>query len=161
MISRNQIRFAFGLALASGFSALTHELLWTRRLIDLLGASAESTSRVFGFFFLGLAVGSTVAARLINRVKRPWRAVGLAEMGVAVFALPMLLLPEWSDWIWPAIGMEGLVRWPGALVKTIVSAIVILPPAACMGLVLPFMSHGLLRWTQRLETEPASGWRGS
>ena len=153
MIGRNQMRFAFGLALASGFSALTHELLWTRRLIDLLGASVESTSRVFGFFFLGLAVGSTVAARLINRVKRPWRAVGLAEMGVAVFALPMLLLPEWSDWIWPAIGMEGLARWPGALVKTIVSAIVILPPAACMGLVLPFMSHGLLRWTQRLETD--------
>ena len=153
MIGRNQMRFAFGLALASGFSALTHELLWTRRLIDLLGASVESTSRVFGFFFLGLAVGSTVAARLINRVQRPWRAVGLAEMGVAVFALPMLLLPEWSDWIWPAIGMEGLARWPGALVKTIVSAIVILPPAACMGLVLPFMSHGLLRWTQRLETD--------
>jgi spermidine synthase len=153
MIGRNKVRFAFGLALASGFAALTHELLWTRRLIDLLGASTQSTSRVFGFFFLGLALGSAVAAKLIYRVERPWRAVALAEMGVAVFALPMLLLPEWSDWIWPALGMEHLVQWPGAMVKTIVSAIVILPPAACMGLVLPFLCHGLLRRTHHLETD--------
>ena len=152
-IGCNKIRFAFGLALVSGFSALTHELLWTRRLIDLLGASTESSSRVFGFFFLGLALGSAVAASSINRVKRPWRAVALAEMGIAVFALPMLLLPEWSDWIWPALGMERLVQWPGTVVKTIVSAIIILPPAVCMGLVLPFLSHGLLRWTHRLETD--------
>lgn len=150
---RNKIRFAFGLALASGFAALTHELLWTRRLIDLLGASTESSSRVFGFFFLGLALGSAIAARWITRVQRPWRAVALAEIGVAVFALPMLLLPEWSDWIWPALGMERLVQWPGVMVKTIISAIIILPPAVCMGLVLPFLSHGLLRWTHRLETD--------
>jgi spermidine synthase len=141
------------LALASGFCALTHELLWTRRLIDLLGASTESSSRVFGFFFLGLALGSAAAARLINRVERPWRAVALAEIGIAVFALPMLFLPQWSGWIWPALGMERLVQWPGILTKTIISAVVILPPAVCMGLVLPFLSHGVLRWTHRLETD--------
>src|ERR1041385_3911973 len=107
----NKIRFAYGLALVSGFAALTHELLWTRRLIDLLGASTQATSRVFGFFFLGLALGSAIAARMIHRVKRPWRAVALAELGVALFAIPMLLLPEWSDWIWPALGMERLAQW--------------------------------------------------
>jgi spermidine synthase len=153
MNGSHKIRFAFGLALVSGFAALTHELLWTRRLIDLLGASTQASSRVFGFFFLGLALGSAIAARIIHRVKRPWRAVAMAELGVALFAIPMLLLPEWSDWIWPALGMERLVQWQGAFVKTIVSAIVILPPAICMGLVLPFLSHGLLRWTRRLETD--------
>jgi spermidine synthase len=153
MTGHDKIRLASGLALASGFAALTHELLWTRRLIDLLGASTESTSRVFGFFFLGLALGSAVAARCINRLERPWRAVAVAETGIAVFALPMLFLPRWSDWIWPALGMEHLAHWPGMLVKTIVSAVSILPPAVCMGLVLPFLSHGLLRWTHRLDTD--------
>jgi spermidine synthase len=153
MAGRDKIRFAFGLALLSGFAALTHELLWTRRLIDLLGASPESTGRVFGFFFLGLALGSAIAARRINRVKRPWRALALAETGIAVFALPMLFLPRWSDWIWPALGMEHLTHWPGMLVKTIVSGVSILPPAICMGLVLPFLSHGLLRSTHRLDTD--------
>src|SRR5260370_23355099 len=116
MTGGDKTRCAFGLALASGFAALTHELLWTRRLIDLLGASTESTSRVFGFFFLGLALGSAVAARRINHLVRPWRAVALAEMGIAVFALPMLFLPRCSDWIWPALGMEHLTHWPGMLV---------------------------------------------
>jgi spermidine synthase len=153
LTGRHKIRIAFMLAFASGFAALTHELLWTRRLIDLLGASAESTSRVFGFFFLGLAFGSALAARWLNRLQRPWRAVALAESGVALFALPMLFLPRWSDWIWPALGMEQLVHWPGMVVKTIVSALAILPPAVCMGLVLPFLSHALLRWTHRLETD--------
>src|ERR1043166_500424 len=155
LIGRHKVRFACGLALASGFAALTHELLWTRRLIDLLGASAESSSRVFGFFFLGLALGSAVAARLIHRVERPWRVVALAEAGVAVFALPMMVLPQSTDWIWPTLGMERLVQWPGVMVKTIVSAVVILPSAVCMGLVLPFLSHGLLRWPHRLETDGA------
>jgi spermidine synthase len=153
VIDRNKIRFAFALALASGFSALIHELLWTRRLIDLLGASTQSSSRVFGFFFLGLSFGAAIAARWIHRVKRPWRAVALAELGVAVLALPILWLPQWSDWIWPALGMERLVQWPGVVVKTILSGAIILPPAACMGLVLPFLSHGLLRQTHRLETD--------
>lgn len=149
----NKIRFAFALALVSGFAALTHELLWTRRLIDLLGASTESSSRVFGFFFLGLALGSAVAAIWIKRAQRPWRAVALAELGVAVLALPMLFLPRWSDWIWPALGMERLIHWPGLLVKTAVSALIILPPAFCMGLVLPFLTHALLRWTHHLDTD--------
>ena len=78
MTSRNKFRLAFMLALVSGFAALTHELLWTRRLVDLLGASTQSTSRVFGFFFLGLAFGSAAAAGWVTRVKRPWRIVALA-----------------------------------------------------------------------------------
>lgn len=153
MSAATRFRIVFGLALASGFAALAHELLWTRRLIDLLGASTESTSRVFGFFFLGLAIGSAIAARFIGRLTRPWRAVALAEIGVAVFAIPMLFLPQWSAWVWPTLGMDRLVHWPGLVVKTIISAAVILPPAICMGLVLPLMCHGLLRWTHRLESD--------
>lgn len=79
--------------------------------------------------------------------------VALAELGVALFALPVLFLPEWTDWIWPALGMENLVHWPGVTVKTILSALILLPPSFCMGWVLPFLSHALLRQTQRLETD--------
>ena len=46
------------LVLLSGCAALAHELLWTRRMVVLLGASAASSTRGFGCFFLGLAVGA-------------------------------------------------------------------------------------------------------
>ena len=122
-----------------------HELLWTRRLIDLLGASAVSSTRVFSCFFLGLALGAAVTPRLVHRLRRPWRAAALAEAGVAVLALPALFLPQWSGWIWPALGSERLIGWVGALVKLILSAAVVLPPAFCMGLVLPLMAAAVLR----------------
>lgn len=77
----------------------------------------------------------------------------MAELGVALFSLPVLFLPEWTDWIWPALGMENLVHWPGLTVKTLLSAIILLPPSFCMGWVLPFLCHALLRQTQRLETD--------
>ena len=117
--------------------ALAHELLWTRRLIDLLGASTASSTRVFSCFFFGLAVGAAVTPRLIRRLQRPWRAAGLAEAGVALMALPALYLPDWSGWLWPTLGTDRLLGWQGAAVKLGLSLIVVFPPAFCMGMVLP------------------------
>ena len=50
-------RFSLLIAFLSGCAALAHELLWTRRLIDLVGATTGATTRVFGCFFLGLIMG--------------------------------------------------------------------------------------------------------
>ena len=133
------------LALFSGAAALSHELLWTRRLVDLLGATGAATSRVFGCFFLGLALGGLIAARLLPRFKRPWLAVAISELAIALFALPALCLPWWSDWVWPALGPELLVGWQGALIKTLLSAAVVLPPAIPMGMTLPFFAAAVLR----------------
>lgn len=131
------------LALASGMAALMHELLWTRRLTDLLGASAESSARVFGCFFLGLALGAGIAGKMANHVTRPWRAVTLAEAGVAVCSLPILFLPAWTQWIWPALGEQGLIDGRGGGVKLALSVLTLLPPAFCMGLVLPMVLKGM------------------
>jgi spermidine synthase len=136
---------ALVLALASGTAALAHELLWTRRLIDLLGASAASSTRVFSCFFCGLAVGAAVTPRIVRRLRRPWRAVGLAEAGVGLSALPALYLPDWSGWIWPALGPDRLVAWQGAAVKLGLSILAVFPPAFCMGMVLPLMARALAR----------------
>jgi spermidine synthase len=133
------------LAFGSGCAALAHELLWTRRLIDLLGASAASSTRVFGCFFLGLALGAAITPGLARRIRRPWRAVAIAETGVAVLALPALYLPLWTDWIWPALGAERLIGWQGAWVKLVVSAAVVFPPAFFMGVVLPLLARAVLR----------------
>jgi len=38
----------------SGGTGLIHQLMWTRRMVDLLGVSGEPTARVFGCFFLAL-----------------------------------------------------------------------------------------------------------
>lgn len=67
----SRVPFASAIVLASGTLALMHQLLWTRRLVDLLGGSAESSTRVFGCFFLGLSLGAALAAFLASRVTSP------------------------------------------------------------------------------------------
>lgn len=138
------VQVALTVTFLSGCAALSHELLWTRRLIDLLGAGTESAARVFGCFFLGLAVGAAVAARLIPKIQRPWRVVAMAEAGVAVLALPLLFLPDWSGWIWPALGPARLTSWQGAGIKGFLSVLMVFPPAFLMGGVLPLLARAIL-----------------
>ncbi|MCC5828611.1 MAG: fused MFS/spermidine synthase [Phycisphaeraceae bacterium] len=136
---------ALGLALVSGMAALSHQLLWTRRLIDLLGAGHESSARVFGAFFLGLALGAAAASGLLRRVNRPWRWIASIELAVILLSLPALLLPRWTGWIWPWLGEAGLVGWQGGAVKLVASLIVVLPPATAMGMTLPILVPAVLR----------------
>jgi len=49
--SKNESRVALILALVSGASALAHQLVWTRRFVDVLGANADTFSKVVGAFF--------------------------------------------------------------------------------------------------------------
>ena len=122
----------------SGAAALSHELLWTRRLVDLLGATDWVIGRVLGLFFLGLSIGGYLAS-LTKSSKRPAIVkLAIAELLVAVFALPAAFLPAWTDWIWAAIGTEDLVSWYGASIKLLLAAIVVLPPAIAMGFTMPF-----------------------
>jgi len=139
--------FLVGMALTAmvGGAAMAHELLWMRRLVDVLGASAASSTRVLGCFFVGMALGAAAASLWARRLARPWRAVAWCEAGVALLAVPAACLPRWSDWIWPALGGEALMGWEGPAVKLVISSLMILPPACCMGLVFPLMVSGVLR----------------
>ncbi len=144
------LRFALSVTVLSGAAALAHELLWTRRLIDLLGASHESSTRVLGAFFMGLALGGVLAPRWIPRIRRPWRAVAIAELTIALTSLPALTLPTWTAWIWPTMGTSGLVGPWGSVVKLVLSMLVVVPPATAMGCVLPLVVAACLRGSMDL-----------
>jgi spermidine synthase len=143
-VAAPDFRLAAMVLMASGAAALGHEVLWTRRMIDLLGASAESNARVFECFFLGLSLGAGTASLWLPKVRRHWRVLGLIETGVAVLCLPALLLPEWTGWIWPSLGPDKLVGWQGSSVKTALSAIILLPPSLLMGMTLPVMASAVV-----------------
>jgi spermidine synthase len=136
---------ALVLAAGSGCAALAHELLWTRRLVDLLGAGSASSTRVFGCFFLGLSLGAAWSARRVPTLRRPFRAVAIAEAGVALLAVPIWMLPAWTGWIWPALGPDKLAGWQGDAVKLFISGATITTPAFLMGTVLPFLGAAVLR----------------
>ncbi len=134
----------------SGCAALSHELLWTRRLIDLLGASTTSTTLVFECFFLGLALGAACSTGLARRVQKPWHAVAKIELGIALLSIPALTLPSWTGWIWPWLGPQTLVSGTGTAVKLAISVLVMIPPTFLMGMTLPFMARAILTGDNKL-----------
>ena len=139
-----KLRWGLWLVLLSGCAALAHELLWTRRLIDLLGGSHDSIARVFGCFFLGLSLGAAVSTRFARQPHRCWLIAGCIELGIAAASLPALTLPTWSQWIWPQLGPEILMGWSGKLVKLLLSVLVVVPPASLMGMSLPVIAAATL-----------------
>ena len=129
------------LAFISGSVALSHELLWTRRLVDLLGASDWVTGRVLGLFFLGLAIGGWIASGWTQRDSNAAFRLGAIEFLIAVLSLPAVFLPYWADWIIASAGADFLVSWQGKSLKLLLSGLVVMPPAIAMGTTMPLFIH--------------------
>src|SRR2546421_3361805 len=70
----------------SGASALIYQVLWLRVLGWIFGVTVYAASSVWASFMAGLAVGSLIAGRVGDRVRRPLFWFGCAELLVAVTA---------------------------------------------------------------------------
>ena len=125
------------LPFVSGAAALSHELLWTRRLVDILGATDWVVGRVLGCFFLGISLGAYLSTLRIWRSISAIKQLMLAEFAIAVLALPAAFLPLWTDWIWAALGVEALVAWPGIMIKALIGLGAVLPASIAMGFTMP------------------------
>ncbi len=108
-------------------------------MADLVGATGDANARVFGCFFLGLALGAASVSRFIHRLGRPWRAAAVIETGIALLSIPALQLNLWSAPIWPTLGPEKLIGWQGNGAKWLLSFLVILLPAILVGMTLPVL----------------------
>jgi spermidine synthase len=62
----------------SGAAALAYQVLWTRQLTMILGASAVAVSTVLATFMAGLGLGAHLAGRLADRTRHPILFYGLA-----------------------------------------------------------------------------------
>src|SRR5437870_874010 len=77
---------------ASGFSGLVYQVAWVRLLTPVFGVTAYAISTVIASFMGGLALGSFVAGRVIDRRRDPLRIYALLEAGIGVYALLTPLL---------------------------------------------------------------------
>ena len=79
--------------LVSGASGLIYEILWLKLLTLVIGNTVFSVTTVLTAFMGGLALGSYLAGRLIDRITDPLRTYGLLEAAIWGYALlvPLLL----------------------------------------------------------------------
>src|SRR5262245_23801876 len=66
----------------SGFAALSSEVIWTRLLSLLFGATTYTFSLVLAAFLFGLGIGSSIGAAIARNTTRPRIALGWCQMMV-------------------------------------------------------------------------------
>jgi spermidine synthase len=64
----------------SGFAALSSEVIWTRLLSLLFGATVYTFSLVLAAFLFGLGIGSSIGAAIARNTRRPRIALGWCQM---------------------------------------------------------------------------------
>ena len=79
----------------SGFCALAYEVLWTRIMVFFLGSTTYAFATMLAAFLFGIALGSMVLARWVDRIKQPIAIFGIVQLGIGLFAL--ILMPAFEE----------------------------------------------------------------
>ena len=79
----------------SGFCALAYEVLWTRIMVFFLGSTTYAFATMLAAFLFGIALGSVVLARWVDRIKQPVAIFGIIQLGIGLFAL--ILMPAFEE----------------------------------------------------------------
>ena len=84
----------------SGFCALAAQVIWTRVLSLLFGASTYTFSLILAVFLIGLGIGSSLGSIIAKSIERPRTALGwcqLLNVGAMAWSAYMLMesLPYW------------------------------------------------------------------
>jgi spermidine synthase len=129
----------------SGISGLIYQVLWLRLLALVFGVTVYAASAVLASFMAGLALGSFIAGRLVDRARYPLLWYGLVEVLVGLSALAT---PAGLDGIerlyvafYPALP-AALV--PLTLVRFLLAFAVLLVPTTLMGATLPIVVNSSL-----------------
>ncbi len=138
----------------SGACGLVYEVVWMRMLTLVFGATAFATSAILSTFFAGLALGSFLFGKAVDRSRNPLALYAVLEAGVGLFAflLPVLLTGVTTTYVALARRFD-LDFYPLSLVRLGLSVLVLIVPATLMGGTLPVIVRSLARGKNRLGFE--------
>jgi spermidine synthase len=127
----------------SGLCALAAEVIWTRLLGLLFGASVYTFSIILAVFLVGLGIGSSFGSMLARSLSRPRLALGWCQMlltGAIAWAAYMLAnsLPYWP--INPSISSDIWFNFQLDLVRALWT---ILPATLLWGASFPLALAGV------------------
>jgi len=139
-MARSPVYIAIGL---SGLTALGAEVVWTRLLAVMLGATVYTFSIILGVFLAGLGLGSGVASHLAREIKRPRVALGVCQIllaaAIAWTAYTLAdALPNWP--INPLLARSAVFNFEVDIMRCMWA---ILPAACLWGASFPFALAGV------------------
>ena len=136
----------YALFALSGFAGLIYEGSWARYLKLFLGHSSYGQVLTLCIYMGGLAIGSFVAGKLVERVKRPLLGYAAVELGIGIGGIIYHPLYIWlTDYFYDSNFVAGLSSRGAEVVKVVLATGSTLPIAIAVGMTFPFIAAGLMR----------------
>jgi spermidine synthase len=135
----------------SGISGLIYQVLWLRLLALIFGVTVWAASTVLASFMAGLALGSFVAGRLVDRAHHPLRWYGVAEVLIGLSALATPVALDGVEHLYVSLSRalpDSLVLF--TLLRFLLAFAVLMVPTTLMGATLPIVVKSSLLRTARL-----------
>ncbi|MBB15312.1 hypothetical protein CMK22_08560 [Candidatus Poribacteria bacterium] len=128
------VLLAFGV---SGFCSLAYEVLWTRILVFFLGSTTYAFSTILAAFLLGIALGSYIFAKIVDRSKSLVSLLGLVQISIGLSSI--LLMPIFNKLLDVILIFQGL---PGGRFWTFLVCLLMMGvPATLMGACFPIVTR--------------------
>ncbi len=126
----------------SGAAALMYEVIWVRSLSLIFGGTHLAVTSVLSVFMAGIAIGSYIIGRCVDRIEKPLRLYGLLELGVAVFAVTFagLIKAYPSIYILLAQGREDSPLYL-SFIRVLFAILALIIPTTLMGGTLPVLTR--------------------
>jgi spermidine synthase len=144
---------------ASGAAALVYQVVWVRLFTLALGHTVAASSTVLAAFMGGLAAGAWIAGGLRTDPRRSLFIYATLELLIAALAIS---LPATFSAVEPLIGLayaDGSTPIRFAIVRVVVSLVLLGIPAAAMGATYPIA----VSWMSRTDDPDSrsAGLRGA
>ncbi|MCU0643382.1 MAG: fused MFS/spermidine synthase [bacterium] len=131
----------------SGAAGLIYQQIWVRKLVLIFGNTTYATSSILTAFMGGLALGSYLLGKYVDRVKSPLKLYGYLELGIGASAMLILFLfLPISDtvyvWLYSIVGNQPVVF---NIIRFILSIAILIVPTTLMGGTLPVISKYFIK----------------
>ena len=124
----------------SGIAALIYELTWIRPLQFLLGSTVYTISIIFAVFMLGLALGSLIASKYVEKIRNLPAVYALMELGIGLYGVLLLTIFNFLQEIYNKLYFLHTNFYLFQFVQFALLFIVLLIPTILMGATFPVIA---------------------
>jgi spermidine synthase len=140
----HRARLALVIYAIAGGIALGYEVVWSQTIVQFISTRSFAFSVVLATYLLGLALGSALVSRRVERVRDPWGVFALLIAAAGLVALlEIALLGSWLPQ-WQSQASHALLDATGNLLAAmcarfaVASLCIVFVPTLLLGAAFPF-----------------------
>lgn len=125
----------------SGMAALMYEVIWTRPLSLVFGSTTYALSTILAAFMAGLALGSYLISKLVDKIRNLPAAYALLELGIGIYAVLLITIFSYLPSLYVPLYNAFHTQFHFfSLIQFILIFFLLLIPTSLMGATFPIVA---------------------